>query len=161
MSPITASWYHVLLFLAGTATTKTKVNEKNYRRIDVKPAYIYALLLLPVLGIYTLSNYQLEHLFITYAYVMFYKQVMHVIKTEGKSESEMSRSILPLAISSLIILMNYNKFPRSHKTMAMMYAYILFLMYVVTATRHGSVHDSVQDLVMTHVFFFISKSIPF
>lgn len=154
---ISASWYHVLLLLVGVLHMKpSKTKDIGYeyiKELKLKPAYVYTMLLLPLILVPKLSNVQLEHLFITYAYVVFYKQMSHMISPQFSKHNK----LLPLTISTLLILFNYNKFDRSRNNALLMYAYILVSMYVMVATRGVTTNEGVLDFILSHMSFFISK----
>lgn len=153
---ISASWYHVLLLLVGTLDIQAKTKDLGYdhiKELKLKPVYVYYLLLLPLVLVPRLSNVQLEHLFITYAYVVFYKQLIKVVSPQSTKDNK----LLPLTMSTLIILFNYNKIKRSRNNAIMMYAYILTTMYTMVGLRSVTTSESISDFVMTHMSFFISK----
>lgn len=153
---ISASWYHVLLLLVGTLDIQSKTKDLGYDHIKefkLKPAYVYSLLLLPLVLVPRLSNVQLEHLFITYAYVVFYKQIIKVVSPQSTKDNK----LLPLTMSTLIILFNYNKIKRSRNNALLMYAYIMGTMYTMIGLRSVTTSESITDFVMTHMSFFISK----
>lgn len=153
---ISASWYHVLLLLVGTLDIQHKTKDLGYdyiKEFKLKPVYVYSLLLLPLILVPRLSNVQLEHLFITYAYIVFYKQIMKVVSPHSLKGNK----LLPLTMSTLIILFNYNKIQRSRNNALLMYAYILSTMYTMVGIRSVTTSESISDFVMTHMSFFISK----
>ena len=153
---ISASWYHVLLLLIGTSVIRTKSKDIGYeyiKEIKLKPAYVYGLLFLPLVLLYKLTNFQLEHLFITYTYVIFHKYLSNTVSTSTTKHNK----YLPLTISTLLILFNYNKFGRTNRNIFLMYAYIILSMYMMIATRNVTTNESINDFILSHAFFFISK----
>ena len=153
---ISASWYHVLLLLIGTFDIQSKTKDIGYdyiKEFKLKPAYVYSLLLFPLVLVPRLSNVQLEHLFITYAYVVFYKQIINVVSPQSTKDNK----FLPLTMSTLIILFNYNKIKRSRNNALLMYAYIMGTMYTMIGLRSVTTSESISDFVMAHMSFFISK----
>lgn len=153
---ISASWYHVLLLLIGSLDIQSKTKDLGYdyiKEIKLKPAYVYFLLFLPLVLVPKLSNVQLEHLFITYAYVVFYKQIIKVVSPQSTKDNK----LLPLTMSTLIILFNYNKIKRSRNNALLMYVYIIGTMYTMIGIRSVTTSESITDFVMSHMSFFISK----
>jgi hypothetical protein len=153
---ISASWYHVLLLLVGTLDIQSKTKDLGYDHIKefkLKPTYVYSLLLLPLLLVPRLSNVQLEHLFITYAYVVFYKQIIKVVSPQSTKDNK----LLPLTMSTLIILFNYNKIKRSRNNALLIYVYMMCTMYTMVGLRSVTTSESISDFVTSHMFFFISK----
>lgn len=154
---ISASWYHVLLLLIGISRIKRKNNRDiGYENIqfNLKPAYVYGILLVPLILVPRLSNSQLEHLFISYTYVIFYKQLMNILLPKDGIKHD---KLLPLSIVSSIILFNYNTVKRTTTNMLLMYAYILTCVVSMIGTRRITTAEGVNDFIMSHMTFFISK----